>query len=349
MAIGTALTDPTPEFEASGLAADIWHDMGIALVWIVVLLAPLAFRRGWAGALVLVLFAGATLLPAAPARADIGDWFQRPDQRAANAFDAGHHTEAAERFEDPAWRAAALYRSERYDEAAALLGEAEDATGQYNLGNSLARAGQLEAAIAAYDRVLDRSATHEDAEFNRELVRKLLEEQQEQQSQPPQSSDSSPGDESQDGESEAGDASGNGESDPSAATGESDERSDEHEQAAAGAPPPGESANDASAEAQAPEPSGSESAASDPVEGDEAKDAADAAEHSGEPPSERDAGDTPAEPSSDMANQPLSEREQAIEQWLGRVSADPGGLLREKLRRKYAEERYRGALRRTQR
>jgi len=41
-----------------------------------------------------------------------------------------------------------------------------------------------------------------------------------------------------------------------------------------------------------------------------------------------------------MASQPLSEQEQAVEQWLGRVSDDPGGLLREKLRRRYARKRY---------
>jgi Ca-activated chloride channel family protein len=35
----------------------------------------------------------------------------------------------------------------------------------------------------------------------------------------------------------------------------------------------------------------------------------------------------------------MSEEEQEIEQWLGRVPDDPGGLLREKLRRRYAEKR----------
>ena len=40
----------------------------------------------------------------------------------------------------------------------------------------------------------------------------------------------------------------------------------------------------------------------------------------------------------------FSERDQEMEQWLNRVPDDPAGLLREKLRRRYAEKRY-GALR----
>ena len=36
---------------------------------------------------------------------------------------------------------------------------------------------------------------------------------------------------------------------------------------------------------------------------------------------------------------PMSEQEQEVEQWLSRVPDDPGGLLREKLRRRYAEKK----------
>src|SRR5262249_37632317 len=35
-----------------------------------------------------------------------------------------------------------------------------------------------------------------------------------------------------------------------------------------------------------------------------------------------------------------NEREPALERWLARISDDPGGLLREKLRREYAKRRY---------
>jgi Ca-activated chloride channel family protein len=50
--------------------------------------------------------------------------------------------------------------------------------------------------------------------------------------------------------------------------------------------------------------------------------------------------DTPQEAGAGAGPQPLSEAEQATEQWLRRVPDDPAGLLREKLRRRYAERRY---------
>jgi len=39
------------------------------------------------------------------------------------------------------------------------------------------------------------------------------------------------------------------------------------------------------------------------------------------------------------SRQVLSESDQEVQQWLNRVPDDPGGLLREKLRRRYAEKR----------
>jgi Ca-activated chloride channel family protein len=49
----------------------------------------------------------------------------------------------------------------------------------------------------------------------------------------------------------------------------------------------------------------------------------------------RDEGGASAE-----KQQPLTERDQEIEQRLNRIPDDPGGLLREKLRRRYAQKRY---------
>jgi Ca-activated chloride channel family protein len=46
-----------------------------------------------------------------------------------------------------------------------------------------------------------------------------------------------------------------------------------------------------------------------------------------------------ADPVAAAERVPMSEEEQEIEQWLSRVPDEPGGLLREKLRRRYAEKR----------
>jgi Ca-activated chloride channel family protein len=61
-------------------------------------------------------------------------------------------------------------------------------------------------------------------------------------------------------------------------------------------------------------------------------DASTGAEPSDDPPASAAAGAG--------ARAPVSESDQEVEQWLNRVPDDPGGLLREKLRRRYAQRRY---------
>ena len=56
------------------------------------------------------------------ARADgLADWFWTPDQQGRRLYEAHRYAEAAATFADPAWRAAALFRAGKYQEAADLL------------------------------------------------------------------------------------------------------------------------------------------------------------------------------------------------------------------------------------
>ncbi|MFX7552521.1 tetratricopeptide repeat protein, partial [Acinetobacter baumannii] len=73
---------------------------------------------------------------------------------------------AADVFTDPAWRAAALYEAGRYDAAIALF-RAGGRRASYNLGNALARAGDLDGALAAYDEALRFNPRDADAQANR--------------------------------------------------------------------------------------------------------------------------------------------------------------------------------------
>jgi Ca-activated chloride channel family protein len=382
--------------------ADVWRDMGIVLVWGIALLAPLPFRRGIATAVTLLLVMSAGTLSARPAEAGVRDWMWRRDQLGAEAFDAGRHDSASELFEDPSWRAASLYRDGRFEEAAAIFAERETQDDQYNLGNALARAGQLEEALAAYDRVLAEDPDHDDALHNRELVAKLLEQQQQQEQQQQdqqqdqeeqqgQQNEQDPqqGSQGQQGEQDGQDEQGgqqqaqSQQSEPSGAdaTG-SDSGGDAQQDDAGDEPDDGAqagasaSADDREAAASAPDyasddSTGSAGTASTPRESSEpepgeprpgeqqsagAAEAEARAEARARAESDpADAGTTeqaiapgepggeeapPRAPASAMASQPLSERDQAVEQWLSRVSDDPGGLLREKLRRRYTEKRY---------
>lgn len=79
---------------------------------------------------------------------------------------------AADVFVDPAWRAAALYEAGRYEEAVALF-RAGGRRASYNLGNALARTGDLDGALAAYDEALRFNPRDADAQANRSLIARM--------------------------------------------------------------------------------------------------------------------------------------------------------------------------------
>jgi Ca-activated chloride channel family protein len=175
------------------IQADQWREEGPWLLLALLPLAALAFRRGWLSPLVLVIF----FLPPPPAEA-LGwqDLWWRADQQGAQALAAGDPHQAAERFQRPDWRAAAQYETGEYDQTLETLKYQTGAEAAYNRGNALARAGKLEEAIAEYDRALAEAPDHADAQYNRELLRRLRDQQQ----PPPSSeSESKEGDQSQDG------------------------------------------------------------------------------------------------------------------------------------------------------
>jgi len=303
---------PATRFEAgseSAWQADVWRDFGAWLVLVPLLLAALSFRRGWAGALGLLLLLG--MRPPEAAAAELGAWLWRRDQQAAQAFDAGRHAEAARLFEDPAWRAAAEYRAGDYQAAIETLGERSDALSQYNRGNALAQAGRLEEALAAYDRVLEQDPGHEDAAFNRELVKRALEERKQQQDKQQQTQGS--------GSSDASQSSGGPEPEGSSP------------QEPGGAQSPARSAESSEPRSRA------DGSGADEEEPPDSEATASAAVDAPEP--EADAA-TQGPASAAAEPRAVTEQQQAAEQTLRRIPDDPGGLLREKLRRRYAERRY---------
>lgn len=154
---------------------DRWQEAGIWLLWPLALLAAGAFRRGWLAVLVLVL-----LLPPPAEALSWQDLWQRPDQQALGAFQAGQFQAAGGRFQDPRWKASALYRAGQYNAALKALPEAKSADDWYNRGNALARSGQLAKALKAYNQALKLKPDDADAKTNRELVAKALQKQQQQ-------------------------------------------------------------------------------------------------------------------------------------------------------------------------
>jgi Ca-activated chloride channel family protein len=140
-----------------------------ALLLLVALLAALGARRGW-----LLLLPLLALPPPAPA-----DPWQTPDQAGMAAFEAGDYQEAAALFEDPEWRGMALYRADRWLDAAEAFARVDHPRAHYNRGNALLRAGRPGEAIAAWETALDGDPTLEDARINRDLVQEYLDAREE--------------------------------------------------------------------------------------------------------------------------------------------------------------------------
>ena len=131
------------------------------------------------------------------------DWWKTPDHQAEALWNAGQFEQAAKLFQRPDWRASAAYRAADYQRAAQNYLGLQTTDGYYNAGNALAKSGQYQPAITAYNQALQRDPQHQDALFNRQIVQKLLDKQKQSQSdkQQPSQSQQSPSSSSQNSKS----------------------------------------------------------------------------------------------------------------------------------------------------
>jgi Ca-activated chloride channel family protein len=228
-----------------------------------------------------------------------------------------------------------LYRSGDYAGAAEKFA-GESVVESYDRGNALAHAGELEEALASYDRALELDPEHENARFNRDLVEQLLQEQKQQQDQQGQN------DEEQDSQQEGSqdqDESSDGSQDESGKQSNPDSSSDSQDGSQNGSQD--KSSDDAQQDGEPSSPSPSDDSAADPSTADEAE-APSVDESKDDTPSEEDRAESALEPgredpesdepadaaqSVDAEQAPLSERS---EQWLRNIPDDPGGLMRRK-------------------
>lgn len=156
------------------LTTDRWREEG---PWLFVLLLPLValiFRRGWLFVLVLTSW---------PSLSQAWEWrelFINDNQRAYELLEEGQAAKAAQTFNDSTWQGIAAYKAQEYEEALQYWSNEESPITSYNRGNALARNGKLPEALEAYDQALAAEPDWEDAQFNRDLVAKLLDSQQKQ-------------------------------------------------------------------------------------------------------------------------------------------------------------------------
>ncbi|EKG31085.1 vWA domain-containing protein [Pseudomonas avellanae] len=148
---------------------DTWADQGHWLLLPLLLIAALAGRRGWLFCLPLLF-----MFPQNSQAFEFQDLWLRPDQQGQRLLEQHRPAEAAQRFDDVRWKGVALYEAQDYASAAQQFAQGNSATDHYNRGNALARSGELEAALDAYEQALDRQPEFPAAQANRALVQGVL-------------------------------------------------------------------------------------------------------------------------------------------------------------------------------
>ena len=325
---------------------DTWLDQGNWLALALALALLPLFRRG-ALALLLIL----PLLQADPVSAQAlkptekdlqppanglsiaNTLWQTADQQGAKALAEGDAGKAAQLFENSAWRGTAQYLAQDWLEAANSFGKDPSADGLYNMGNALAKAGEFQRALEAYDKSLAIQPNQADALRNRDLVEQLLQQQENQQSKQGDDGDQSDGDEANPEEQEGSTAGSQGTDSQQQSNNDSDAASPDDQQdsdADSAEQSEGGSESQSDADADGSQQSGGQSAVEGTSEGsDEMSDALD----------EKMDAQTQAQ----MAKfDEALEKQQALEQWLRRVPDDPGGLLRRKFRYESIQRLRRG-------
>ena len=105
------------------------------------------------------------------------DLWLNKDQQAQRELEAGNATDAAALFKNRDWQAVADYEAGDYAGSASVFSENDDSRNLYNLGNAMAFQGDFDAAIDAYEQVLEKQPDNEDAAYNLDLVTKKKEQQ----------------------------------------------------------------------------------------------------------------------------------------------------------------------------
>ena len=290
---GLGLLDGPRQLRKDGQSVqlDSWADQGYWLLLPLLLLAACAGRRGWLFCLPLFF-----LFPPPSQAFELSDLWLRPDQQGQQLLEQKRPLEAAEHFDDPQWQGLALYEAGDYSAAAKKFAEGDDANAHYNRGNALARSGELEAALDAYEQALERQPDLRPALQNRTLVEELL---REKQAKPPTEPNKTRDSVETGKEQNATQSAPTGSDSSSTATAETAPQEQ--------APPTGNQPPDAQPSQAGNQPGGND------VPGSELGD-----EQTTHPP---------LRAAADIID---GERHQALEQWLRQIPDDPGELLRRK-------------------
>lgn len=353
--------------DAQHFQADTQVDKGYLLLLVPLLLMPLLFRRGL---ILTIAFVSASLSfqpQDAMAESSWDNLWTTPNQQGQKAYDAGDYDSAATLFDSAEWRATSAFREGDYSTAAQSFTSSD-----YNRGNALAHAGQFEEALDAYEAALAANPDDEDASFNRDLIAKLVKEEEQGQDQEQQ--DNQQADKQQSGaeqQQSADDSSAqqqqSSDDHQQGADGSSAEQQqsvDQQQQSAEGSPADQQQAAQQRTAAGGRSPDDQQNGGEQPPAGEQQQASAEPGESESqgaantmtETPQEIDEaleknslanklakilGKQSAEDQTERQGEPAVSAnakplDQAIEQQLRRVPDDPSGLLRARIRQHYS-------------
>jgi len=304
----------------NSIQTDQWYEEGPWLALLLLPLCALAFRRGVLLLLVMtaVPMLSAVVLPTPLHAMAWNDLWQTSNQQAQALMAQDKPEAAAALFDDPQWKAAAHYRASEFDVAVQVLDGIDDTEALYNKGNALARSGDLQAALKAYDAVLEQNPSHQDAIFNRDLIVGMQQENEQNEK----------GDKNEKGDSQDGESGENQE-------GGEPQQSEQNKQDGS------ESASDQQGEQSDQADTAQSQQNQDEQEQNENEQSAieqSKSEQSESKPSEINQTKQQQKPQAKELDSEAVEQQQAVQQWLRRIPDDPGGLLRRKFKYQYQQQ-----------
>lgn len=174
---------------------DQWYDQGYWLVFLLLPMSLILFRRGVLFSWMVIplcsvslleptkVYAEETPVVESPSVTGPSIWqnlWQTPDQQAAELLKTDPAS-AANRFENSNWQGVAAYQAGDFETAGEAFRKDSSIQGRYNYANALAQSGQLQAAIETYNQVLEQQPDFDDARYNKQIVEQALAQQQKQE------------------------------------------------------------------------------------------------------------------------------------------------------------------------
>ena len=293
----------------SSTVYDSWTDMGHWLALLLLPLAALCFRKGVIYVLPIFL-----IMPLDSNAFEWQDLWRTPDQQAQQLIDTDPMS-AAEKFEREDWSGIANFQAKDYEAAAKNFAKNDDAVSHYNRGNALAYSGDLDGAIAAFDKAIAQQADFADAIHNKKVI-ETLKQQQEQQNESGENSEN--GEQQDNANSEPGDQS------------ESQASSEEQKQSSSQEQQEGQEPLDKQEPSANEEPSASEDEESSEQAQSDSQDQQDGDQEKQNDESESQTLTEEQSTTEYTVEQTPDQLKDSSEQWLRSIKDDPSGLLRRK-------------------